>query len=76
MLNSHATAEFFNELELVTSDEAANSDLDLLLEAEKRCLLDPVSAALLEEARGRGYGDNDVPCTALYGLIVRIMWQA
>eukprot|EP00041_Stephanoeca_diplocostata_P016535 m.326014 g.326014 ORF g.326014 m.326014 type:complete len:365 (+) comp20394_c0_seq1:472-1566(+) len=55
MLNPHAIAEFFNELELVSSDEAANSDLDLLIEAEKRCLLDPVTAALLEEARGRGF---------------------
>jgi len=46
---------FFNQLELVTSDEMATSDLDLLVEAERRFLLDPPTAKLLAEARSRGF---------------------
>lgn len=49
-----------------TGVEPGTSDIHLLLEAEKRSLLDPTTSELLSEARRRGYaaplsvgGEND-----------------
>eukprot|EP00040_Diaphanoeca_grandis_P019309 m.101914 g.101914 ORF g.101914 m.101914 type:complete len:330 (-) comp27363_c0_seq2:451-1440(-) len=50
-----AATEFFHQVELdQDATHAANSDLDLLLEAERRCLLDPITHELLQQARSRG----------------------
>eukprot|EP00051_Salpingoeca_urceolata_P023443 m.397491 g.397491 ORF g.397491 m.397491 type:complete len:509 (+) comp20107_c1_seq2:1142-2668(+) len=52
VLDPARSQSFFNELELDREDE---SDLELLLEAEQRGLLDEITSELLAEARRRGF---------------------
>lgn len=54
-VDAAVATEFFHQVELDQgATHAANSDLDLLLEAEKRCLLDPVTYELLGRAKSMG----------------------